>query len=350
MPPLLAASAPPMGAGHEAAPQGLTRNAGDGPVFVVGMNGSGTTMLADSLGKHPGLYMHRFEVKVLPFYLQRLNRYGDLDTLECRRRLARDIGKAKALWQFNGMRDLVVPDDRLTQPGFAGVVGSIFEELASRHGKARWGEKSPMNLIHIAALAQAFPDARFVHILRDGRESAQSFHRRYGYEPRHTIYRWKRAITIGRNQGRQIGPARYTEVRYEQLTANPESEMRRVCSFLGLPFTEHVIESSMRMIDADVARGHSGIIENSDKWRTYFTAQQIAELEQIAGRCLAENGYEVTDPEGDVDPSAYSMRWWSLRDQTAEAIRFIKQWRWKGVPALLKIMLAAVKQARAGKI
>ena len=53
-----------------------------GPIFVVGMNGSGTTMLADSLGRHPHIYSMPQESKVLPYYLQHYGHAGALDTLE----------------------------------------------------------------------------------------------------------------------------------------------------------------------------------------------------------------------------------------------------------------------------
>ena len=197
------------------------------PVFIVGMNGSGTTMLADSLGKHPDLYMFPNEAKVLPFFMHNLNRYGDLSTIGARRRLADDIGRTKSFWQVNGKTPLVLADFQLDKPGFRGVIHAIFNELASREDKQRWGEKSPMNLQHITALAKVFPNAQFIHIIRDGREVAQSFHRRWRYYPQRTIYRWKKLVAMGREHGHRLGSERYLEVFYEKLTENPENEMRR---------------------------------------------------------------------------------------------------------------------------
>lgn len=321
-----------------------------GPVFVVGMNGSGTTMLADSLGHHPDLYMFRLEAKVLPHFLSRAERYGDLRELSSRRRLADDIGRAKPFWQVNGRQALIVPDARLAEPGYAGTVNGVFGELASREGKTRWGEKSPMNLPHLSALATQFPDAKFVHIIRDGREAAQSFHRRYGYHPLHTIYRWKKLVAIGREQGRRLGNERYAEVFYETLTRQPEQEMRRVCEFLGLAYSERTMESSMRMIDASVAGGKKGIIDNSGKWREYFDESTRAELERIAGRTLEAFGYAVSNPQGDAEVSSSRLRLWRLRDWVSRTLGFFRLRGWRGLPAFFRVVKAALLQGSTRKV
>lgn len=321
-----------------------------GPVFIVGMNGSGTTMLADSLGNHPDLYMFRLEAKVLPYFLHQVERYGDLDQLAARRRLADDIGRTKPFWQVNGRRDLVVPDSRLSEPGFSGVVNAVFSELAARDGKSRWGEKSPMNLGHTAALGAAFTEAKFIHIIRDGREAAQSFHRRYGYEPRHTIYRWKKLVAAGREQGQTLGTDRYMEVHYEALTREPELQMRRICTFLELAYTERVVESSMRMIDASVAGERKAIVVNSDKWHEYFDEATKRELEHLAGRSLAAFGYAVDEPAGDAEVPALRLRLWRARDWVARTLGFFRLRGWRGVPAFLRVVRAALLQGSVRKV
>jgi hypothetical protein len=312
------------------------------PVFVVGMNGSGTTMLADSLGRHPSLYMFRLEAKVLPHFLAESAR-TPLDSFAARRRMADAIGATKAVWQANGRRPLVLRDEQLAEPGFAGVAGAVFGEFAAREGKVRWGEKSPMNLAHLEALAAAWPAARFVHIVRDAREAAQSFHRRYGYSPVHTVYRWKKLVAQGRAQGLRLGTERYLELRYEDLTRDPEAGMRRVCGFLGLPFDAVVVESSMRMTGEAVDRSAGRIVENSDKWRLYFDEPTVQALERVAGRALRESGYAVTI-EGDEDPSPWLRRWWRARDRVALARQIFAERGLKSLPGLLRAARTAKMQ------
>jgi hypothetical protein len=317
----------------------------DAPIFVVGMNGSGTTMLADSLGQHPDLYMFPLESKVLPFFIAELDRFGDLNSPPNRRRLADELGRSKPYWQANGKSPLTLGDSELEGcNSFGCIVDRLYRHLASRQGKTRWGEKSPINVQHIRTLSGHFPDARFVHIIRDGRDAAQSFHRRWGFSPRHTVWRWKRVVTDGCVQGAAIGEARYMEVRYETLTSEPESEMRRICSFAGLPFDPIVLESSMRFMDPRNQAASSGrIVQNSQKWRSYFDARELAELEALAGRVLANLGYPVQSA-GDAELTSLQRRLLRLRDGVARTRHFFGQHGLRGLPRYVRLVSASRKQ------
>jgi Sulfotransferase family len=320
------------------------------PIFVVGMNGSGTTMLADSLGKHPTLYMCPFESKVLPFFIAELDRFGDLTLAENRRRLADDIGRSKPYWQANRKTPVIVADKDLADcHTFGDVVTCIYRYLAAKEGKFRWGEKSPMNVQHIGALAAHFPTARFIHIIRDGRDAAQSFHRRWGFNPRHTIWRWKRAVLDGCRQGAELGTDRYMEVRYESLTTEPEGEMRRICRFADLSFEAVVLESSMRHMDPNNPAAVLGrIARNSEKWRTYFDAQQLAALETISGRVLAELGYSVRQA-GDIELGSREVQMLRMCDGIARTRSFFRQYGLRALPMYLRSLSASRKQWSASR-
>lgn len=319
------------------------------PVFIVGMNGSGTTMLADSLGDHPGLYMFPLEAKVIPFFMNNLHRYDNLNSIDACRRLAQDIGRTRSFWQVNNNTPLVVDDSHFHELSFSGVIHAIFGELAQREGKHRWGEKSPMNLLHIATLAKEFPNAQFIHIIRDGREVAQSFHRRWFFHPKRTIYRWKRLVAIGREQGSRLSRERYLEVRFEELTQNPEKEMQRVCNFLNLTFVDKITKSSMRMMDQNQASSYDNrIISNSEKWKEYFNSDQVSTLERIAGRYLSELGYE-TSIQGDEEPTLLHLCQWFLWDTVFFISTFFRDNGWRGLPVFVRAILASLMQLRANK-
>lgn len=316
-----------------------------GPIFVVGMNGSGTTMLVDSLGRHPTLYAFPIEVRVLPYLIKRARELGGMDRLSARRTLADELGRSRAVWQANGKRALVLPDERLQAPGFRGVVDAVFSEFAGRQGKSRWIEKSPGHLAYISELAAEIPDASFIHIIRDGRDCAQSFHRRYCYDPQDTIYRWRRLVALGREQGRSIGAERYTEIFYEALTKSPDREMRRISDFLGIDYSPSMLESSMRMADLQAMGEVTKIVENSEKWRNYFSPAQISRLEAISGSALADLGYAV-ERHGNETPSPWVRRWSRLRGRTQVVINNLRRWGWKSVPGLVRGARVAFIQDR----
>ena len=173
-----------------------------GPVFIVGMNGSGTTMLLHSLGNHPDLYGFKRETRVLPYFIAHLHRYGNLDDDDNCLRLMRDIYALRAFRQQNGGHPVPLPEDWATMPrDLASIVDTAFRYFAMKEHKNRWADKTPMHALHITELARLFPPARFVHVIRDGRDSAASFHRRWHRTPEVTIHRWKTVVREARRQG-----------------------------------------------------------------------------------------------------------------------------------------------------
>lgn len=315
-----------------------------GPVFVVGVNGSGTTMLSDALGRHPGLYMLPDESRVLPYFAQR---YPDssLQAPAGRRALADTLGASRAYRRANGKKPVVVEGVDSLEPRFEAVVGAVYLTLAGAEGKTRWGDKSPMYLQHIELLATHFPDAKFVHIYRDARDSAQSFHRRWKQEPRRTVYRWKHAIRAGRAQGQQLGSGRYLEVAYESLTEKPEECMRRVCEFLELRYDPVVLVSSMRWMDETARQASQGrIVRNSGRWKSYFSEGEVRELERIAGRMLDELGYEVTE-RGDEDPDVFRLWLWKWLDRLRFTMDHFKSYGVSSLPGYLRRVRDALRQA-----
>lgn len=320
------------------------------PVFVVGMNGSGTTMLSESLGRHSQLYMFPRESRVIPFFLSKIAEFGDLDALSNRRKLADEIGKTYQFWILNDRSNLVLSDEELSSPGFSGVMSGVYLHFAKRDGKARWGDKSPINTQHVNSLAKGIEGSQFVHIIRDGREAAQSFHRRWGYSPAHTIWRWKRMVTVARREGLELPADRYLEVYYESLTGDPGKEMARICGFLGLDFEAAVTSSSMRMMDAGNPDARSGsIVRNSEKWRSYFSNRQIRGLDKIGGALLAELGYSV-DIAGDHEPSLIRRKWWKVRDGFAWVIWwFTKRPHPRSMKFFIGTLSSKLKQWRASR-
>jgi hypothetical protein len=283
-----------------------------GPVFVVGMNGSGTTMLLDCLGRHPALYAYPLETRLIPYLISQTPTYGDLQNDENFHRLWETVRNLAAFREPNGNTPVPLPSDwRSSTRTLASVIDAIFMYYAARAGKARWCEKTPQHVQHLEALAELFPTAKFIHVVRDGRDCAASFHRRWLRRPELTIFRWKKVVAAGRAQGQRVGADRYMQIRYEDLTAAPESSLRAICTFLDLPFDPAVLESAQPHMQPDQSGGARGLKKNSGKWQNYFTDHQQLQLERIGGRTLAEFGYATRCPSGDEDVSGGQRRYWT---------------------------------------
>jgi hypothetical protein len=112
---------------------------------------------------------------------------------------------------------------------------------ALAQGKRRWGNKTPKALLHIAELALVYPDAQFIHVIRDGRDSASSQARLSHRSLVEGVLLWRTGMRTGRRAGSRLGPDRYLEIRLEELLSSPEEQIRGMCAFLGEDFDQSLL-------------------------------------------------------------------------------------------------------------
>ena len=126
-----------------------------GPVFVVGMNGSGTTMLLDCLGRHPALYAFPKETRLIPHLISRLGLFGDLSNDANFERLWGEVRNLGVFRLENGDQPVPLPADwRDYSRSLAAVLDGVFRYFAAREGKRRWCEKTPQHAQHLLVLAE----------------------------------------------------------------------------------------------------------------------------------------------------------------------------------------------------
>ncbi|MGA2435919.1 MAG: sulfotransferase [Bryobacteraceae bacterium] len=268
------------------------------PFFVVGCPRSGTTLLRDLLRSHPHLTTPPESHFIPRFY----RAFGDPSSDEEAWQLARRILKNPRVsyWkiaaeerEFAGCRS------------FQEVTRRLFALWARGEGKPRWGDKTPHYVLEIPLFIRLFPEAQFIHIIRDGRDVALSW-LRTRFEPRNLYMAarmWKEMVTQGRRDGALLAAGAYLELRYETLLATPEDTMRRVCEFLGEPYDAAVLsphhiprEHSRRSaVLGERYQPSSATIlqDNAGKWRAGMSLGQRTLFESVAGDLLGELGYPL---------------------------------------------------------
>jgi hypothetical protein len=158
-----------------------------------------------------------------------------------------------------------------------------------------------MNVMHIPFLARTFPEAHFIHLVRDGRDVALSYLAAdFGVESlgEAAIY-WRRFVRTGYRDGRRLG-GRYREVRYEDLLEDPERVLRSLCEFVRLPYDPAMLryQSQAERILATTShaehhqRIHLPPTRGLRDWRTQMDRRQVVLFEALAGDVLTEFGYE----------------------------------------------------------
>jgi hypothetical protein len=182
----------------------------------------------------------------------------------------------------------------------------VYAQHAERQGKHRYGDKTPLYVNVLPVLADAFPEARFVHIVRDGRNVALAY-LQAPWGPMSLVEAcvyWKHNVERGRRAGRKLGAERYREVSYERLTDDPEAVLGALCPFLELDFDPAMLRYFERteevMATIKNRHHHQGLAQPVTRgvrdWRAQMEASDVRTFEALAGPLLEDLGYERAHP------------------------------------------------------
>ena len=258
-------------------------------MFIVGSPRSGTSLLRDLLRSHPRLTFPP-ESRVIPGLYRA---FGDPNDAREARDAATALLRAAPLMAWGLDLD---PGELEHERSFAGLASAVYGEWARLEGKPRWGDKTAAYALEIATLLELFPQAKVIHIYRDGRDCALSVSRQRWGQPNvfSAARRWRQLVTSAQAAGRTLSPETYREVSYEALITSPEAVLRELCVFIGERFDPAVLVPDRLPVN-DPARPASfeRRIEpsNVEKWRTLMPPADQMVFESVAGDVLEALGY-----------------------------------------------------------
>jgi hypothetical protein len=246
----------------------IDRRAKAGPIFVVGSMRSGSTMLRLILDSHPNIAVGEetgfmgglLAMKSIPNW-----RHGD----QWYRRLS---------WTEDEV------DARLRD-----FYGGMFERHAFGQGKVRWGEKTPFHTAHMPAMAQVFPDAVFVGIVRHPGAVAVSLRKSFHYTFEQALSYWQATNIEMVNAATRLGP-RFVACRYEDLVADAEPVLRELVEYLDEPWSDALLEHHRVQQDKGAPRASDGSTitrdpldaRRAESWSSTATPADYAALEATA--------------------------------------------------------------------
>lgn len=277
---------------------------GHRPFFIIGSGRSGTTLIRRILLTSPSVHIPP-ETHVIGEVVGSYRRYAYLPWREL-------VGLSLAKLQFHPEfqafeMDLGPVYRRLKRlPKDQRCLAAIFCEVAREHAAAvgrpdahLFGEKTPNTTEEAFRVKRMFPNARFVHALRDGRDVVSSFAAAGIFPLEKAAEVWVRRTKISRRLAARYPDSCHT-VRYEDLVTDPLPVTKTLAEFLAIdPATINIDETGHVSAMGDVSRRdfHARVrqpigAQRIGRWRDTLTPEQMRQVGRILGRELQRWGYD----------------------------------------------------------
>ena len=301
------------------------------PFFIVGNDRSGTTMLrlifdrgADAAIPPESMYLTDFAAA--------FEAGGPRDDQAARQLL-------QEVWRHPKVRLWDLPPDPPELPpgleprdAYRFIVAAPFEAYAARHGKSRWGDKTPHYVHHVDHLLRLWPGARVVVLVRDGRDVALSL-RRMPFGPNNAwaaAQWWARGIRAG-VRAAQRHPEAVRKIRYEDLARAPREEVPRLCEFLGLGYREDMLaleKADRARIVRDQASWFPTLFDGINtvavgRWEREMSRRDQRIFAALAGAELEQLGYPV-EPGPATAITPRQERWFRYHNELLRNVNFLR--------------------------
>jgi hypothetical protein len=280
------------------------------PIFIICSPRSGSTLLRLIINSHsciaipPPTFLFNF---IYPF----LYAYGDMTKEENLKSLiedALDLQRTCKPWPIKITVEQMLAS--INVPNFTGVYTTLHEMYATHYGKKRWGEKTPRNILFIKEILSCYPNAQFIHIIRDGRDVAVDWMENLDW-PKNlygTAKCWKDFVTAIKPWREKLRADQLLEIHYEDLVKDPIAVVQHICQFIVEDYEPEMLEyfksdetlkwsksaSFHRFITKPITTEHVGIYKKKLKKED----RQI--LISVIGKELKALGYLIEDKPREI--------------------------------------------------
>ncbi len=311
----------------------IARNASNPVLFACGVPRSGTTLLQRMLNSHPDLTVAN-DTHFIPRALELTSKNLIVQAtnsieISLTDELADNVFNYHRFYR-TGLSESEFIAIRARASTYRELVGGVFDCIADKENKSLAGEKTPDYVRRIRLLNRLFPDAKLIHLIRDGRNVALSL--LDWATPKKGPGRielwnespiavcalwWKWLVDQGLEQAKGLNDSVYCEVKYEDLTDSPEPSVRELCDFLQLPFDEAMLQFNKGRTssnpDLSAKSAWLGPKTGLRDWRRDMDAADVELFEALAGDTLQRCGYELSTQtqSAAVQQIAENVeRWW----------------------------------------
>jgi hypothetical protein len=264
-----------------------------GLLHVCGYPSSGTTLLRSILNSHPDISVKN----EMPLILKALSEAPRELTADAASDLLDALEKDDLYKNFSNLQDLRADllKAKAEHPAKTYPIELIYA-LALDGLSYRWyGNKTPQYTEQMDILLKVFPDTKVILIVRDVRDIALSYRKKWGRDVYLCSAKWAQRMRQGRKQIESLPQGQGMVMRYEDLVADPEKHARELCEFLGLPFSATMLEHNK--YDKDKPKGKRELndrpiaVDHVAKWKKEFSDKELARIEAVAYNTMVSFGY-----------------------------------------------------------
>ena len=277
-------------------------------VFIVGAPRSGTTLLQRMVDAHPNIAIPHESHWIPRWYEERTGLTPEgFVTPE----LISSLLKYAKFGRLGLSREELEALIKSGEPvSYSTFVSGVFDLHGKVQGKPLVGDKTPSYARRIRTLHTLWPQARFVHLIRDGRDVCLSYVAWEKFKKRASLATWNEDpvtttalwwechVQLAQEAGRRLDQNLYYEMRYESLVTSPAEECKSLCTFLGVPYHNAMIRfhegRTKTKPGLSAKRAWLPITPGLRNWRSQMPAEDIVRFEATSGNLLDALGYART--------------------------------------------------------
>ncbi|MCF8069441.1 MAG: sulfotransferase [Desulfobacterales bacterium] len=272
-----------------------------GPFFIIGAQRSGTTLLRLILNSHSHISIPEEGTFWMPILR------------DCKHNIASEIPKTKLknyfeyikknnqfkLWkiEITELEEELMNRKEVTPHV---LMTAIYSKYNETQNKIIWGDKTPSFFRMIPIIAEIFPDAKFIHVVRDGRDIHLSLKKLGLYQSNVCVdaLEWVHKVKKAQMDLNTLESDRFLEIRYEDLVSNFDKTIHTICTFLTLSYENPMVDF-WKNSEKFIGKHHSKKIfqpvttDSTKKWKKTMTKKELGKFDILAGMLLEDLGYEI---------------------------------------------------------
>jgi Sulfotransferase family len=271
--------------------------------FIIGAQRSGTTLLRLLLNNHSDVAIPNEGTFLMPLLRrQELLRSGSLSYSRKDEIVQYLLNNSQfAKW---GIEQNTVEEILHKELTMKDMISFLYGSFASKYGKCICGDKSPTFIRKLGVLSKAYPNAKFIHIVRDGRDTFLSLKKMKAPGTSSvslSAVEWKSKLLLIHNFAKDL-KGRFIEIKYEDLVQGPHDELSKICSFLGISFQKRMFDF-WKQSEGFIAKHHSDLIfkpidpSNIFRWKNELSMLEAKQYAYFSKKALKRYSYEIpSDP------------------------------------------------------